>query len=164
MSLLDRVVWGHLIHMQLLSCTQVRSTLHERRVSSVAITQASLCIRFPPAQQHMLVTRDPATHLMVQTCMASCKTHTEVRGLRCVAKGWSNIEPPYGVVQHRMRDIAAGYEARFQRQRTLCHEVSGASLHCHCNMCRAFTRQPPIPMLSEIRVHRVEHVLLHEHW
>ena len=46
-------------------------------------------------------------------------------------KEWDGIEPV------RIWDIAAGYNTRFHRSRTLCHEAPGASLNANalCTTC-----------------------------
>ena len=81
-----------------------------------------------------------------------------------MAQVWSRIATSYEVLQHRISEIAAGYEARFRRREGVCHDDTGSSLLCQCFLRRAFMCQPPISMLSSIRVRWVGHVQLREHW
>ena len=61
--------------------------------------------------------------LAIRDLLANWNTQTEVRRIRCVARGWSRIETPYGVLQHRIWEIADRNEAMFRRHETLCHET-----------------------------------------
>ena len=128
-----------LIHLQLLSDTQVRSTLHAQLVYSLPTTLSSLCAIFStrpvgnacdPGSCHNFHT--------VQTWIASWNTHTEVRRLSCVARGWSRIETPYEVLQHRLWEIAPGSRQGSNGKR----RCATKSLHCQCNLCRSFVNHP----------------------
>ena len=61
--------------------------------------------------------------LAIRDLVANWNTQTEVRRIRCVARGWSRIETPCVVLQHRIWEIADEYEAMFRRHETLCHET-----------------------------------------
>ena len=100
-------------------------------------TQSSLCRRCPAR---------PAIHACdPRSCNTFGKTNVDgeleyayrSEKLRCVAKGWNSIETPCRVLQHCMLEIAAGLEVTFRQQETKCHEDSGASPRCQCNLCRA---------------------------